>query len=86
VVSGGIHILGEGGGGEHQRIRKEALATLWDLMPAVLGESDPVPYRTVLFGLDPHKIIGRSARLVGSECSGATDYRSQDRPSPSKVT
>jgi len=86
VVGGEIHILGEGEGGEDQRIHEEALATLWDLMPAVLGESDPVPYRTVLFGVDPYKIIGRSARLVESECSGATDDRSQDRTSPSKVT
>ena len=80
MVGGGIHILGEGEGGEDQRIHEEALATLWDLMPEVFGESDPAPYRTVLFGLAPHEAIGRSACLVGSESSVATDDRLQDPP------
>lgn len=78
MVGGEIHILGEGGGGEDQRIHEEALATLWDLMPEVFGESDPTSYRKVLFGLAPHEAIGHSACLVGSETSGATDDRSQD--------
>ena len=49
-------------------------------MPEVLGESDPALYRTVLFGLAPHEVISRAARLVGPERSGATDDRSQDPP------
>ncbi len=65
VVRGGIHVLGEGGGAEDRRLREEAEAALRELMPE-LEEHDPAPHRTVIFGLAPHEIVGRSARLASS--------------------
>jgi len=63
VVRGGIHLLGEGGGAEDRRLRTQAIEALQEAIPGALGESDVAPHRTILFGLAPHEVVGRSARL-----------------------
>ena len=70
VVRGGIHLLGEGGGEKDQRLYQEASDALRELMPNGAEESDLAPYRAVLFGLAPHEISGRSARVVSPDDSG----------------
>ena len=69
VVRGGIHVLGEGGGAEDRRLHEVARKALREVIPE-LDRYDPAPHRDVIFGLAPHEIVGRSARLVEIEDPG----------------
>jgi len=63
VVRGGIHLIGEGGGAEDRRLREKAIEALKDAIPGALEDPDAAPHRTVIFGIAPHEVAGRSVRL-----------------------
>lgn len=62
VVHGAFHQLAPDTGTPAEQARyRAALTALRRLMPAALTADDPVPTRTVVFGINVHEMTGREA-------------------------
>jgi nitroimidazol reductase NimA-like FMN-containing flavoprotein (pyridoxamine 5'-phosphate oxidase superfamily) len=62
VVRGTFHQLHDGGTLHERERYHHALETLETHMPGMFTGDDPVPHRTVIFGIAIHEVTGRSAR------------------------
>ena len=61
IVKGVFYILNPGGT-EHEKARyQRAVAALRRIIPGTLTDHDPVPFRTVVFGIAIEDVTGRQA-------------------------
>lgn len=61
VVHGSFNVLADEGGPTDRATYARALRALSRIMPGAFSGGDPVPERTVLFGIAVHEITGRMA-------------------------
>jgi nitroimidazol reductase NimA-like FMN-containing flavoprotein (pyridoxamine 5'-phosphate oxidase superfamily) len=66
VVHGGFYILSPSGPPSDVALWQRALQALRTLIPDTLTDSDPVPFRNVLFGISIQKVSGRGATTLSS--------------------
>jgi len=63
VVKGAFHELRDDGTDEDRRVWERAREAISGAMPEAFTRDDPGAHRTVLFGISPLEITGRSASL-----------------------
>ena len=61
VVHGGFYILPEAGADADVAQRNRAVELLGSLIPETLTHGDPVPHRTIVFGISVDEVSGREA-------------------------
>ncbi len=61
MVRGGFYLLSESDAADEQALRERALARIREAAPEALTAGDPVPFRSVLFGIAIQELTGRSA-------------------------
>jgi nitroimidazol reductase NimA-like FMN-containing flavoprotein (pyridoxamine 5'-phosphate oxidase superfamily) len=61
VVHGGFYPMEESGPPDARERRAEALEALRRLLPETFLADDPVPFRTIVFGIAVQEVTGRSA-------------------------
>lgn len=69
VAHGGFYRLHDGGREDDQRRYEAALAALRTLVPETLTEADPVPYRTIVFGILVQDARGKACTTLRSDYS-----------------
>lgn len=79
VVHGTIYMLSLEGGPIEQREAQRALEALRSAMPDAFSESDPVPDREILYGLNVHELSGRMAQ---SSADSSRGKRLAPKPQP----
>ncbi len=62
VVRGTIHFPERDGSAEERELYERALGALRKIIPETLTENDPVPFRTLVFGIHVVDVTGREAR------------------------
>jgi nitroimidazol reductase NimA-like FMN-containing flavoprotein (pyridoxamine 5'-phosphate oxidase superfamily) len=62
VAHGSVYLLDDSGSPDERASYRVAVRRLRELVPAALGEGDPVPDRTVVLKLHPAEMTGRAAR------------------------
>jgi hypothetical protein len=61
VVHGGFYGLAADGPNREIERYQEALDALRSLLPSTFAEDDPVPFRTIVFGIAVQEVTGRAA-------------------------
>jgi nitroimidazol reductase NimA-like FMN-containing flavoprotein (pyridoxamine 5'-phosphate oxidase superfamily) len=61
VVRGGFYIFPEDGAPREVEARERAIELLRRLVPGTFTDHDPVPFRTVIFGIAVQEVEGREA-------------------------
>jgi uncharacterized protein len=71
VVRGAFHELSPDGTGEQREVHRRAVEALEGALAEAFTDRDPGAFRSVLFGISPAEITGRSAVLLPSGRSQA---------------
>jgi uncharacterized protein len=72
VVHGGFYLLEPDSGLHDAELYAHAIAALRTILPATLTDADPVPDRTLVFGIAVQEITGRAAESRSAAPQGAT--------------
>lgn len=62
VVRGGLYLLEADGPPTERAARRRAITLLRSLLPDTLRDSDPVPFRDIIFRIHVEELSGREAR------------------------
>lgn len=66
IVHGPLYLLDEAEGQEQTELQERAMAAVKEMDPVAFTEEDPVPERSILFGIAVEHITGREARMGSS--------------------
>jgi uncharacterized protein len=80
VVHGGFYVLPSTTSSDDVAQRDRAVELLGSLIPETLKDGDPVPHRTVVFGIAVDEISGREATPADTPTVGKRPSRPMGRP------